>query len=749
MHRLLSRQLKKLKLNNQKTPDLEQWIKFINRIEQSYEEADKDRYILENSLEISSHEMHELYVQQKDSFQARQSAILGALPDIVFLLDEEGLYLEIIAATINENLYRPEAELIGKKLIEVLPKTTVNRFLEVIGRAIETKSLQVINYELNVIGGNRFFEGRITPTGLRVNGKRTVIFLVRDVTNKIESEQQNVLLNKMMDSASEGFVVVNNDKKVLYANPAIETITGYSVDELISSGDGFLRHKMDEALCENLCEVAHSQAHQQREITIHKKQSGEETSVLLNLNTLRDEFGEISYFVGTLTDINALKKAKDQLQHTANHDSLTGLPNRLMFEDRLEQAVARSVRRDMQGALLFLDLDNFKNINDSLGHSTGDELLKQVAKRLLQVSRTEDTIARFGGDEFIIVQEDVSSILNVYRSAEKILNIFSLKFSLSEHEINIKTSIGITFFPEHGIEPENLIKQADAAMYSAKEAGRNCYHLYQPEMGDSVLQSLTIDMELNEALLNEDFYLDYQPQYALKSHTISGFEALIRWKHHKNGIVLPVDFIPAAESSGFIYELGLWVFKSVCLQCVKWSIKGYEFKRLSLNVSPTQLLNINLLDDFAGILNLTGAIDFISQIECEITESAIIQKDDISFNNLVGLSKLGFSLAIDDFGTGHSSLINLKRFPLDRLKIDREFIKDVGIDASDEAVIHATIALAQAFQLEVVAEGVENEIQLAFLKQVGCEEVQGFYFNRPLSIQKAEQLLLNLNNSST
>jgi len=739
MHFLLKRQLKKSGLvipDDTNSPLLD----FINRIDQSYLEADESRYTLERSLELLSAEMKITYEQHCNSFKLRQDSILNALPDLLFLLDEEGRYLEILASEKSEDLYLPEDKLIGCLIADILPPSEANIFIKTITKAIETSELQIIHYVLDLLSGETHFEGRVIATGQEVNGKKTVIFLARDITKDHMAKQQSVLLHTVLESATEGMVIVRNDKKVLYANPAIEKLTGFTPDELLHSGEGFLRHELDSILCEELCHLATVGDHFQKEIQIHNKHGGK-TIVLLTMDTIRDEKGEIENFIGILTDFTEIKQTHERLEYIATHDVLTNLPNRLMFEERLKQAISKSVRKGKLSALLFLDLDRFKNINDSLGHGVGDELLKQIATRLLSVSREEDTVSRFGGDEFIILLEDIETKAHALRSADKILNVFQEQFHLQGYEFDMSTSIGITLFPENGKEVEQLIKQADTAMYAAKENGRNRYHLFSHELSEDVIDSFKLEIEMRKALENEDFFLVYQPQYTLKDGSLSGFEALIRWDHPNRGLILPLDFIPAAETTGLINDIGLWVFKQVCLCTVDWMQRGLNPKCVSFNLSARQLMDEHLIEKIMFVLNETGAIKYIKNLECEITESAIIKQTDIAYHNLFDISELGIKLAIDDFGTGHSSLVNLKRLPLNRLKIDQCFVREIGLDSTDEAIISASIALAGSFALDVVAEGVENSLQESFLKELGCEQVQGYYYNKPLSSEEAEKIM--------
>jgi len=739
VHNLLKRQLKKNGLSLETFPNATNWRHLLDNIDQSYHQADQDRYVLERSLSLSSSEMQELNKRLKETYKTRESAILNAFPDLLFLINEDGTYLEVLAGN-KENLYKPEQAIIGKTVADILPSKQAKMIMRSLSKALKTEKMQVIEYELELSEGNIHFEGRAVSIGQIINGKRSVLFFSRDITDKVQSEYQQKLLDSVLASATDGIVIVRGDQKVLYANQAVTRITGFSVEELINQGRGFLRHEEDSELCKSIFEQASQVDHFQQEVLIHNKIGGL-SNILLSMDSKKDEQGNTEYIVGILTDISEIKSSQIRYEHLATHDVLTGLPNRFLLEERMRQSVSKAEREGISGAIFFLDLDRFKTINDSLGHGVGDRLLHQVASRLIRVCRIEDTVARFGGDEFVILVDDIESQEQAFLIAEKILHIFDKKFHIQGYELNVSTSIGISVFPAHGSDVEQLTKHADIAMYAAKSLGRNRYQLFANEFLESAIAGLTLEHEMLNALVNEEFFLMYQPQYTTKERTLAGFEGLIRWQHPEHGLIPPSDFIPVAESTGQIEQIGLWVFSEVCKKIVEWNKAGYRFNRISFNLSQRQLMDSTLADQLIQVMQKTGAIDFAHQIECEITESLIIKQTDIALDTINKLKQAGILLAIDDFGTGHSSLVNLKRFPLDRLKIDREFVRDIGRDKNDEAIIRATIALAKGFDLDVIAEGVEEESQMQFLQDVGCHEVQGYLLNRPLSVEQCEVLL--------
>lgn len=614
MHRLLARQLSKLGLDSLSTLNSQQLEALIQRVSDTYQQADDDRYLLERSLQISSAEMQSLFQRQKASAEGRLQALVNALPDLVFMLDENGRYVEVIAGKEGE-LYLPAEELKGKLLREIIPAEQAAFFLEAINRSLENNALELVEYEIKVPLGVRVFEGRIMPTGLKVNHCQTVLFLARDVTE--------------------------------------------------------------------------------------------------------------------------LARSREELRHMAMHDNLTGLPNRALLEDRLIQAIARAKRLGNCGALLLLDLDRFKQINDSLGHTMGDELLKQVARRLQRVSRVEDTVVRFGGDEFVLILEDLHDAVHAGVIAQHILDAFASPIKLRGTEIDVTTSIGISVFPDDEEDGAILLNQADNAMYAAKEAGRNQYSFYTEKLGTNILAYLALESRLREAITNQELTLLYQPQFNLNDNTLVGFEALVRWPTANPGHYDPETFIPVAEMSGLIEPLGLWVLNEACRQAAVWQKSRLDIGHIAVNLSSRQLNNPGLAEQVERILKrhkLPGSI-----LECEITESMVVQEGDVTHRNLEAFASMGICLAIDDFGTGHSSLANLKRFPLSRLKIDRSFVHGLGKEANDEAITGASIALAKQFGLSVVAEGVETQEQVEFLKRHDCDVAQGFLYAKPMTPDEITQ----------
>lgn len=434
-----------------------------------------------------------------------------------------------------------------------------------------------------------------------------------------------------------------------------------------------------------------------------------------------------------------LQHKQSRLDYLAHHDTLTGLPNRLLFYDRLSHAISKARRLKHPVALLFLDLDRFKNINDSLGHEVGDQVLRQVAKRLEALVRDSDTLARLGGDEFVIALEQTKEARDVTVVANKIIESLSAVLQVGPNELYVTTSIGISLFPADGEDVEGLMKSADVAMYRAKECGRNLFQFFTMDMNEKVREALFMENNLRKALEKQEMALYYQPQIEMSSGKLIGMEALIRWHHPQLGIISPVKFIPMAEDTGLIIPIGKWVLDTACKQTQQWQEAGYPPCKVAVNISPKQFRHGDLVENVATALKDSGlAARFL---ELEITESVLMEDMEQSIATMEKLKSMGITLAIDDFGTGYSSLSCLSRFPLSKLKIDKSFVQDIAELSENNAIAEGIIALAKTLNLEVIAEGIEGERQMDFLQSKGCKQGQGYYFSRPMPADAFEQFL--------
>ncbi len=436
----------------------------------------------------------------------------------------------------------------------------------------------------------------------------------------------------------------------------------------------------------------------------------------------------------------ASELATVEMEHLAYHDALTGLPNRPLFMDRLILALAQATRSNQKLAVFFLDLDRFKDINDSLGHSTGDSLLKAVAERIRRCIREGDTVARFGGDEFTLLIPRVDHVEDAAKIAQKILETLKIPFSIFDHELFVTTSIGISMYPTDGGDPETLLRNADSAMYRAKDQGRDNYQLYAPAMNARALERLALENMLRKALSHRELVLYYQPVADMRTKSIVGVEALIRWQHPERGLVSPAHFISIAETSGLIIPIGDWVLRTACRQTKLWQKRIDHELTVAVNLSARQFQQPNLTEEIAEVLEETGLDP--GCLELEITESSAMQNAENTIYTLRELKALGVRIAMDDFGTGYSSLSYLKRFPIDILKLDQSFVREITTDASDAAIATAVIAMAHSLNLKVIGEGVETEEQFAFLQRQKCDYIQGYLFSPPQSAETLEAYLL-------
>ena len=469
------------------------------------------------------------------------------------------------------------------------------------------------------------------------------------------------------------------------------------------------------------------------------RRDGHEAAIEDSAAPIRDRGGRVTGAVIVFHDVSEARSMLLKMAHLAQHDFLTDLPNRLLLNDRLMQTIAMARRTRKQLAVLFMDLDRFKTINDSLGHLVGDKLLQSVAQRLTACVRGSDTVSRQGGDEFIVLLADVENANAAGHSATKILTALAENHSIAEHDLNVTLSIGISVFPDDGEDAETLLKNADAAMYHAKENGRNNYQFFKQEMNERAVERQSLEGSLRQALARQEFVLHYQPKVNLKTGVITGAEALIRWVHPVRGLLYPKQFVPIAEETGLIVPIGQWALREACRQAKAWQNDGHRPIPVAVNISAVEFRREQLLADIEDILRDTGLEP--RYLEIELTESVLVHDIESTMTALVALKVLGVQLAIDDFGTGYSSLSYLRQFPIDTLKIDQSFVHDIAAENSDVTIVSAVIGLGNSLKLRVIAEGVETPKQLTFLQAEYCEEGQGFYFSHPVDADAFVKLL--------
>ena len=570
--------------------------------------------------------------------------------------------------------------------------------------------------------------------------------LIQDITVRKQSEQlayeAEQRYRSIFENAINGIYQTSPSGQYIDINPALVKIYGYdSKNELINSiCDIQQQLYVDADKRTEFIRLIDSQGFVQNfEAQVYRK-NGDIIWISENAHEVRDTDGKLMFYEGTVEDISERKRYEKEIEYQATHDSLTGLPNRTLLADRIQQCMSFANRYQKKLAVAFVDLDQFKLINDSMGHDVGDQLLITMANRLVSCLRETDTVIRLGGDEFVLLLTSLEKIEDIAQSMQRILNAVAEPCVTKERDFIVSCSIGISIYPEDGHDPNTLLKYADSAMYKAKKSGRNNFQFYTRELNKVLTERMEIEYLLRHAIENEEFILYYQPKIELATGKICGFEALIRWQPSKETIIQPWKFIPIAEETGQIEEIGAWVINTACNMAVKFNQLLKQPIPVAVNVSPKQIKHINLMDTVASILGRTQLEP--QYLELEITESSLVEDTKNFIKTLQNLKSLGVKLAIDDFGTGYSSMAYLKDFPVDRLKIDKVFVSNLETEKTNIAILKAIIALGHSLGLKVVAEGVETAYQQAFLHGIGCDELQGYYFSKPLPANLFEELLI-------
>lgn len=553
------------------------------------------------------------------------------------------------------------------------------------------------------------------------------------------AEEAQRLASFVFQYAQEGIMITDAEGTILYVNPAFTAITGYTEEEVRGKNPRLLKSGRHDAFFYRQMWESVRRTGQWRGEIWNRRKNGEIYPEWLTISAIKNEKGHITHYIAVFTDITERKRYEEQIKHQALHDPLTDLPNRRLFHDRLAHAIREAKETKRKVAVLFLDLDRFKNINDTLGHILGDELLRHVAKRLSSCVPREGVLARIGGDEFAVLLPALTARAEAERVAKDIVDRFTQPIALGERSLYVSISVGISLYPDDGDDCPTLIKNADMAMYCAKEEGGNRYRFFTPGMHLETVQRWQLENGMRQALELGELRLVYQPQVEAQTGRMVGVEALLRWHHPEQGVMSPATFIPLAEETGFIVPIGDWVLRTACAQAKAWQEAGLPPIRVAVNLSARQFQEGRLEATVRRVLAETGLEPRF--LELEITEGIMMTNHTQTVEQLHRLKALGVKVAIDDFGTGYSSLGYLKKFPIDTLKIDKSFIRDCIDVPEDAAIVKAVIALAKNLNIPVVAEGVENPRQLAFLCAEGCDVIQGYLYSPPVSAEEVAELL--------
>ena len=674
--------------------------------------------------------------------EAKYRGLLEAAPDGMVVVNQDGEIVLLNARAESQFGYRRD-ELLGQKVTNIIPEGFAERLIADGTRTAAEALAQQIGTGIELSGRRK--DGTEFPIEIMLSPQENdegilVTAAIRDITERKAAESALKEAAKkyraIFDGALEGMFQFSSDGGLLSANPYLAKMLGYdSLEGVFSTVKDMAREAWaypDE--CARFMQEIDEHATIQGFECQFKRKGSSNIWVSLNARKVFGDDGQLLYYEGFATDITKRKVAEERVQFLAYYDALTGLPNRTLLQDRLVKALDSALRRKERVALLFLDLDRFKDINDSFGHSFGDLLLQIIAARFKSGVRKQDTVGRLGGDEFLIVLTNVKEIAYASFVAERLMRAMSAKFVIQGRSLSISCSIGISIFPEDGMDSESLLKNADAAMYSAKESGRNNFRFFTEDMNAQGVERLTLENGLRLALDKKELFLVYQPQMNIATGKIIGLEALLRWQHPTLGLMPPNRFIRIAENCGLIVPIGEWVLRTACAQVRKWQDEGIPVMSIAINVSTVQLRQKDFCELIRSVLNKTGLDP--QYLELELTESIFLTDADETLSTIKKLKAMGLTLAIDDFGTGYCNFIYLRQFRISKLKIDRSFIRDVAVNPDDAAITTAIISMAKSLNIKVIAEGVEDEAQMSFLRAHQCDEIQGYYFSKPLAVDK-------------
>ena len=698
-----------------------------------------------------------------DELGITMASVIDAAPNAMLLVDDQGLI--VLANTQAERLFGyAESELLGHGVEMLLPGHLRDAHARYRQDYLSLPDTRAMGAGRDLFGKRR--DGTLVPVEIGLNPLKTskgqlVLASIIDITERKQLEKlsrtlhTDALRQSMIDSMPFSIIALDAKGTILAVNPATEHMLGYNRAQMVEQNIVELIHQPDEIaeyarrLSKELgatIAADHSVITAKAERGLadeyewtYRRCDGDVLPVHVSVVQLKDDSGEVAGFLSVAYDITERKQSQEYILQMAQHDALTGLPNRTLLLERLDQAIGEAQRREKHVGVLMMDLDYFKRVNDTLGHHIGDLLLQRLGKRMQNSLRDSDTLARLGGDEFVIVVPDLSTREQLDQVAEHLIREVSRPVEVQGHELFITPSLGGSMYPEGGLDANELLKNADTAMYAAKNAGRSTHRWFNREMMEQNREKLVLTSALATALDNEQFSIAYQPEIDTVTGQIIGVEALLRWNHPSQGAISPSRFISLAEEAGMILPIGDWVLRTACRELQQLNAGLVKPLKLAVNVSPRQLQDDHWLERIASALEESGLPPQL--LEMEITEGMLVTRPDESSRKLQALQRMGARVVVDDFGTGYSSLSYLTRFPIDKLKIDRSFVRDLLVDAKDAAVIDAIIAMAHSLGIRVIAEGVEAQQQWDYLRERGCEELQGFFFSRGVPLDQLPALI--------
>lgn len=657
--------------------------------------------------------------------EGKTRALLAGIPDMILRIDRDGhvIDMQVGAYTHEMDHWITYDEESGEGH---LPAPVYRILAPQIRRVFAGKGEQLVEFDWSPLAGKmRIWEARVM-----LREQQEVVMVIRDITQRKHQEAELRLWAKVFEGSNEAIMILDEQFRIVLVNKTYEKMMGFTAEDVLgvdAAQIGASQHPR--GFFRNLIAILNERGAWLGELS-NRRKNGETFPSWFSISRVLGSDGQIENYIAIFTDISERKKSRERLDFLAHHDSLTELPNRTLLNDRLEMAINTAKRRQEKVGLLFIDLDRFKNVNDSLGHAAGDQILRQTAIRLRRVIRTDDTVARLGGDEFVVLLPRVNDERDLAEVAIKVREELLKPYLVEDMPLHLSPSIGIAVYPEDGSSPSELIKNADAAMYLAKEKGRNNYQFYTPLLNSRTLDRLKLEYDLRLALELEQFELHYQPQIDAISQQLYGAEALIRWRHPERGLVQPNDFIPLAEEIGLIIPIGNWVIAEAARQVTRWQAEGAPQMVVSVNISALQFHQPGFLGEVETIMDAAGAVP--QSLELELTESMLMSDMDASISVLQKFRDLGYRIAIDDFGTGFSCLNYLRRLPVNILKIDQSFVRDMQSDEASLAIVSYIIRLAQSLGMDTIAEGVETSHEMTLLVNEGCRLMQGYHFSKAL-----------------